>query len=63
MQLRKATTKNERKKRVLFATGMAAIDGGKPTDYTKKLLRDYENGVLTSSEVKKAILAKYTNIK
>ncbi|MDW0115050.1 antitoxin VbhA family protein [Sporosarcina saromensis] len=50
----------ERRKKVQFAVGMAAIDGGKPSAFTKKLLEQYENGHLTSSELKQAIVKKYT---
>ena len=49
----------ERKKRVQFAVGMAAIDGGKPTSYTQNLLKQYENGEISVSQFKQAIVEKY----
>ncbi len=52
----------ERQKRVRFAVGMAAIDGGKPTAFTQKLLEQYENGELTESQFKKAIFDRYTKV-
>lgn len=53
-------TRLDRKKKVQFAVRMAAIDGGKPSAFTKKLLEQYENGQLTSSQLKQAIVKKYT---
>ena len=50
----------ERKKRVQFAVGMAAIDGGKPTLYTQNLLKQYENDEISINQVKQAIVGKYT---
>ncbi|MFN3188834.1 MAG: antitoxin VbhA family protein, partial [Candidatus Paceibacteria bacterium] len=38
----------ERQKQVKFAVGMAAIDGGKPSPFTQKLLERYEDGEITS---------------
>lgn len=52
---------SERQKRVRFAVGMAAIDGEKPTAFTQNLLKQYENGKVSESKLKKAILDKYTN--
>lgn len=52
----------ERQKRVRFAVGMAAIDGGKPTAFTQNLLKQYENGEVSESQLKKAILDKYTKV-
>ena len=52
-------TRLERKKKINFAVGMAAIDGGKPTEFTQKLLKQYENGQVTTGELKKEILKKY----
>lgn len=52
----------ERKKRVRFAVGMAAIDGGKPTLYTQNLLKQYENGEISVNQVKQAIVEKYTKV-
>ena len=49
----------ERKKRVEFAVGLAAIDGGKPTSYTQNLLKQYENGEISVSQFKQAIVEKY----
>lgn len=54
---------NERLKRqtqVNFAVGMASIDGGKPSPFTKNLLTQYESGSITSKELKEAITDKYT---
>ncbi|WP_394122003.1 antitoxin VbhA family protein [Planococcus donghaensis] len=50
----------DRKTRVGFAVGLAAIDGGKPTVYTENLLEQYETGEITASQVKQAIIEKYT---
>lgn len=50
----------ERKKQVQFAVGMAAIDGGKPSAFTQNLLNQYENGQVSSSQLKQAIVEKYT---
>lgn len=52
----------ERQKRVRFAVGMAAIDGGKPTAFTQNLLKQYENGEVSESQLKKAIVDKYTKV-
>ena len=49
----------ERQKQIQFAVGMAALDGGKPTAFTQNLLNQYENGQVTSSQLKQAILQKY----
>jgi len=54
--------KSERQKRMRFAIGMAAIDGGKPTAFTRELLKQYENGHLTSQQVKQRILQEYTRV-
>lgn len=53
------TPREERQKRVQFAVGMAAIDGGKPTDFTRGLLRQYENGEVSAKQLKQAIIDKY----
>ncbi|WP_223643092.1 antitoxin VbhA family protein [Planococcus sp. 4-30] len=50
----------ERKKRVEFAVDLAAINGGKPTVYTQNLLEQYETGEITASQVKQAVIEKYT---
>lgn len=49
----------ERQKQIQFAVGMAALDGGKPTAFTKNLLNQYETGQVTSGQLKQAILQKY----
>lgn len=49
----------ERKNQIKFAVGMAALDGGKPTSFTQNLLKQYEDGEVTSSELKQEILKKY----
>lgn len=48
------------KKQIEFAVGMAAIDGGKPSPFTQKLLNRYENGEITSAQFKQAIIEQYT---
>ncbi|WP_438316745.1 antitoxin VbhA family protein [Sporosarcina sp. FA9] len=53
-------SRTERQKKVEFAVGMAAIDGGKPSAFTKNLLNQYENGQVSSSQLKQAIVEKYT---
>ncbi|MFD1928908.1 antitoxin VbhA family protein [Sporosarcina siberiensis] len=53
-------SQEERQKQIEFAVGMAAIDGGKPSAFTKNLLNQYENGQVSSSELKQAIVEKYT---
>jgi ssDNA-binding replication factor A large subunit len=58
----KSDSRLERQKRIQFAVGMAAIDGGKPTDFTQNMLKQYENGEVSASELKKAIVGKYTNV-
>lgn len=50
----------ERQEQVEFAVGMAAIDGGKPSVFTKNLLNQYEEGQISSSQLKQAIVEKYT---
>jgi hypothetical protein len=50
----------ERQKQVEFAVGMAAIDGGKPSAFTQNLLNQYEQGQVSSSQLKQAIVEKYT---
>ncbi|CAM3184103.1 antitoxin VbhA family protein [Filibacter tadaridae] len=49
-----------RQKLVEFAVGIAAIDGGKPSAFTQNLLNQYANGQVSSSELKQAIVEKYT---
>lgn len=49
----------ERQKQIQFAVGMAAIDGGKPSEFTQNLLKQYELGQLSSSQLKQAIVEKY----
>ncbi|HLR75544.1 MAG TPA: hypothetical protein VK077_09735 [Virgibacillus sp.] len=58
----KANSRLQRQKQINFAVGMASIDGGRPSSFTKKLLNEYENGSITSHELKKAIINKYTRI-
>ncbi|RUS49612.1 hypothetical protein QI30_19450 [Kurthia sp. 3B1D] len=55
----KANSRLERQQQVRFAVGMAALDGGKPTSFTQNLLNQYENGEVSSSQLKQAILQKY----
>lgn len=49
-----------RQKKIDFAVGIAAIDGGRPSPFTKELLTRYENGLLSSTELKKAIEENYS---
>lgn len=51
-----------REKQVRIAVGLAAIDGGKPSDFTEKLLRDYERGHISSSELKDKVIKKYAKV-
>ncbi|SDL29749.1 antitoxin VbhA family protein [Lacicoccus qingdaonensis] len=53
---------NERQSNVRTAVGLAAIDGGKPSDFTKKLLKGYEKGLISSKELKDEILKKYAKV-
>lgn len=55
----KSESRLDRQKQIKFAVGMAALDGGKPTAFTKKLLDQYENGQVSASQLKQAILQKY----
>ncbi|WP_438313625.1 antitoxin VbhA family protein [Sporosarcina sp. FA9] len=43
-------SRTEGQKQVEFAVRMAAIDGGKPSAFTKNLLNQYENGQVSSSD-------------
>lgn len=52
----------DREKQVRFAVGMAAIDGGKPTDFTQRLLDDYTEGLISAPHLRQAILEKYTKV-
>lgn len=56
----KENTREERKKQIDFAVGMAAIDGGKPSAFTKELLKQYETGQLSAAQLKQAIVEEYT---
>ncbi|WP_197485364.1 antitoxin VbhA family protein [Sporosarcina psychrophila] len=47
-----STPREERQKRVQFAVGMAAITGGKPTDFTLGLLKQYESGKVSAKYLK-----------
>ena len=58
----KINSRLERQKQIQFAVGMAALDGGKPTDFTQNLLNQYENGQITSAQLKQAILKKYVKV-
>lgn len=55
-----ATSRLKRQNDINFAVGMAAIDGGKPSVFTQELLKKYENGAMSSKELKEAIIKKYT---
>lgn len=55
----KENTRLNRLKQINFAVGMASIDGGRPSAFTKELLKQYENGSISSKELKKAIVEKY----
>ncbi|MFC5591222.1 antitoxin VbhA family protein [Sporosarcina soli] len=52
----------DREKQVCFAVGMAAIDGGKPTDFTQRLLDDYTEGRISASGLRQAVLEKYAKV-
>jgi len=52
----------KRQKQINFAVGMASIDGGHPSLFTKKLLDEYENGSISSKELKESIVKKYTKV-
>lgn len=58
----KLNSRLERQKKIRFAVGMAAIDGGKPTAFTQNLLKQYENGEVSENHFKKAIIDKYTKV-
>lgn len=58
----KENSRLERQKQVNFAVGMAAIDGGKPSNFTRNFLHLYESGQISSSELKKVIINKYTKV-
>lgn len=49
----------KRQKQIQFAVGMTALDGGKSSTFTQNLLNQYENGQVTSGQLKQAILQKY----
>ncbi len=55
-----ATSWEERQERVQFSIGMAAIDGGKPTDFTQSLLKQYENGEFSAKHLKQVIIENYS---
>lgn len=40
--------------------GLAAIGGEKPIVYTENLMEQYETGEITASQIKQAIIEKYT---
>ncbi|HLQ84491.1 MAG TPA: hypothetical protein VK121_11735 [Pseudogracilibacillus sp.] len=52
----------KRQKQVSFAVGLASIDGGRPSSFTKQLLIQYENGSISSKELKEAIVEKYAKV-
>lgn len=56
----KEDLRSQRVKQVNFAVGMSSIDGGRPSSFTKELLSRYENGLISSKELKKEIVEKYT---
>jgi len=58
----KDNSRLKRQKQINFAVGMASIDGGHPSSFTKRLLTQYENGSISSKELKKAIVKKYTKV-
>ncbi len=58
MESMNATPQEERQKRVQIV-GMAAIDGGGATDFTRGLLRQHENGKVSAEHLKQAIIEKY----
>lgn len=47
-------------KKIDFAVGMAAINGGKPSAFTEELLKQYETGQLSAAQLKQAIVDEYT---
>lgn len=49
----------EQQKQIQFAVGMVGLKGGKPSTFTQNLLNHYENGQVTSVQLKQAILQKY----
>lgn len=59
MQSMNSNPQVERQKRIQFAVGLAAIDGGKPTAFTQSLLDKYENAEISASQVKQEIIEKY----
>lgn len=58
----KVKSRLERQQQIQFAIGMAALDGGKPTIFTQNLLKKYENGDVSSSQLKQAILQQYAKV-
>lgn len=58
----KENSRLNRQKQVNFAVGMAGIDGGKPSAFTENLLKQYENGQVSPSDLKQAIVEKYTKV-
>ncbi len=52
----------ERQKHANLAVGMATIDGGKPSTFTKKPLNQYERGQVSTNKLKKDIVKKYTGV-
>ncbi|MEK4082220.1 antitoxin VbhA family protein [Solibacillus sp. FSL K6-1126] len=56
----KDNSRLERQKQIQFAVGIVALDGGNPSAFTRNLLKPYELGQITSTQLKQAIVQKYT---
>ncbi|MEE1131869.1 MAG: antitoxin VbhA family protein [Caryophanon sp.] len=50
----------DRRKQTQSAIAIAAINGGRPTEFTQHLLKQYEDCQITSRELKQAIIQHYT---
>lgn len=50
----------DRRKQTQYVIAIAAINGGKPTEFTQHLLKQYEDRQITSRELKQAIIQHYT---
>jgi len=53
------TSRLKRQNDIKFAVGMASLDGGKPIAFTQGLLKKYENGSISSKELKENIIKEY----
>lgn len=53
----------KRQDNIKFAVGMASLDGGKPSAFTEGLLKKYENGSISSKELKENIIKEYESNK